>query len=67
MIDLSVLVYNKVSFGSMIKIFNLDNDKEFFYMIVGSVESDLVKGLIFFGLLIVKSLIGKSKGDVVSI
>lgn len=51
----------------MIKIFNLDNDKEFFYMIVGSVESDLVKGLIFFGLLIVKSLIGKSKGDVVSI
>ncbi|GHP52851.1 transcription elongation factor GreA [Helicobacter pylori] len=66
-IDPSVLVHNKVSFGSTIKILNLDNDKEFSYTIVGSVESDPAKGLISFGSPIAKSLIGKSKGDAVSI
>ncbi len=66
-IDTSVLAHNKVSFGSTIKILNLDNDKEFSYTIVGSVESDPAKGLISFGSPIAKSLIGKSKGDVVSI
>ncbi|WP_033760700.1 transcription elongation factor GreA [Helicobacter pylori] len=66
-IDPSVLTHNKVSFGSTIKILNLDNDKEFSYTIVGSVESDPAKGLISFGSPIAKSLIGKSKGDAVSI
>ncbi|GAA8656395.1 transcription elongation factor GreA [Helicobacter pylori] len=66
-IDPSVLAHNKVSFGSTIKILNLDNDKEFSYTIVGSVESDPAKGLISFGSPIAKSLIGKSKGDAVSI
>ncbi|GAA7886645.1 transcription elongation factor GreA [Helicobacter pylori] len=66
-IDPSVLSHNKVSFGSTIKILNLDNDKEFSYTIVGSVESDPAKGLISFGSPIAKSLIGKSKGDSVSI
>lgn len=66
-IDPSTLVHNKVSFGSTIKILNLDNDKEFSYTIVGSVESDPAKGLISFGSPIAKSLIGKSKGDAVSI
>ncbi|GAA9754806.1 transcription elongation factor GreA [Helicobacter pylori] len=66
-IDPSALAHNKVSFGSTIKILNLDNDKEFSYTIVGSVESDPAKGLISFGSPIAKSLIGKSKGDAVSI
>ncbi len=66
-IDPSALDHNKVSFGSTIKILNLDNDKEFSYTIVGSVESDPAKGLISFGSPIAKSLIGKSKGDAVSI
>lgn len=66
-IDPSALAHNKVSFGSTIKILNLDNDKEFSYTIVGSVESDPAKGLISFGSPIAKSLIGKSKGDSVSI
>ncbi|GAA9314964.1 transcription elongation factor GreA [Helicobacter pylori] len=66
-IDPSVLSHNKVSFGSTIKILNLDNDKEFSYTIVGSVESDPAKGLISFGSPIAKNLIGKSKGDAVSI
>ncbi|CAJ99983.1 transcription elongation factor GreA [Helicobacter acinonychis] len=66
-IDPGALMHNKVSFGSTIKILNLDNDKEFSYTIVGSVESDPAKGLISFGSPIAKSLIGKSKGDVASI
>ncbi|GAA9251715.1 transcription elongation factor GreA [Helicobacter pylori] len=66
-IDPSALAHSKVSFGSTIKILNLDNDKEFSYTIVGSVESDPAKGLISFGSPIAKSLIGKSKGDAVSI
>ncbi|GAA8581815.1 transcription elongation factor GreA [Helicobacter pylori] len=66
-IDPSALAHNKVSFGSTIKILNLDNDKEFSYTIVGSVESDPARGLISFGSPIAKSLIGKSKGDAVSI
>ncbi|MUU67379.1 transcription elongation factor GreA [Helicobacter pylori] len=66
-IDPNALAHNKVSFGSTIKILNLDNDKEFSYTIVGSVESDPAKGLISFGSPIAKSLIGKSKGDSVSI
>ncbi len=66
-IDPSVLPHDKVSFGSTIKILNLDNDKEFSYTIVGSVESNPAKGLISFGSPIAKSLIGKSKGDAVSI
>lgn len=66
-IDPNALAHNKVSFGSTIKILNLDNDKEFSYTIVGSVESDPAKGLISFGSPIAKSLIGKSKGDAVSI
>ncbi len=66
-IDPSVLTHHKVSFGSTIKILNLDNDKEFSYTIVGSVESNPAKGLISFGSPIAKSLIGKSKGDAVSI
>ncbi|WP_104747957.1 transcription elongation factor GreA [Helicobacter cetorum] len=66
-IDPSTLAHNKVSFGSTVKILNLDNDKEFSYTIVGSVESNPTKGLISFGSPIAKSLIGKSKGDEVTI
>ncbi|AFI05390.1 transcription elongation factor GreA [Helicobacter cetorum] len=66
-IDPGTLTHHKVSFGSTVKILNLDNDKEFSYTIVGSVESNPAKGLISFGSPIAKSLIGKSKGDEVSI
>lgn len=66
-IDPSSLEHQKVSFGSTVKILNLDNDKTFSYTIVGSIESDPSKGLISFGSPIAKSLIGKSVGDEVSI
>ncbi|PAF49825.1 transcription elongation factor GreA [Helicobacter sp. 12S02232-10] len=66
-IDPATLAHHKVSFGSTVKILNLDNNKEFSYTIVGSVESDPTRGLISFGSPIAKSLIGKEKGDEVSI
>lgn len=66
-IDPSVLNHQKVSFGSTVKILNLENDKEFIYTIVGSIESNPAKGLISFGSPIAKSLIGKQIGDEVSI
>lgn len=66
-IDPSKLPHDKVSFGSTVKILNLDNDKEFTYSIVGSIESDPSIGLISFGSPIAKSLIGKTPGDEVVI
>lgn len=66
-IDPASLEHQKVSFGSTVKILNLDNDKTFSYTIVGSIESDPSRGLISFGSPIAKSLIGKSVGDEVSI
>ncbi len=66
-IDPATLSHQKVSFGSTVKILNLDNDKEFSYTIVGSVESDPARGLISFGSPIAKSLMGKSKGDEVTV
>lgn len=66
-IDPSTLSHDKVSFGSSVKILNLDTDKEFVYTLVGSMESNPSKGLISVSSPIAKSLIGKSQGDEITI
>ncbi|WP_120944591.1 MULTISPECIES: transcription elongation factor GreA [Helicobacter] len=66
-IDPSTLSHQKVSFGSTVKILNLDTDKEMSYTIVGSMESDPVRGLISCSSPIAKSLMGHQKGDEVSV
>lgn len=66
-IDPATLEHKNVSFGSTIKILNLDNDKSFTYTIVGMFESDPSRGLISINSPIAKSLLGKSVGDEVSI
>ncbi|GAA7266461.1 transcription elongation factor GreA [Helicobacter pylori] len=66
-IDPSELSHHKVSFGSTVKILNLDTDKEITYTIVGGIESDPARGLISFGSPIARSLLGKVEGDEVSI
>ncbi|MCE3036409.1 transcription elongation factor GreA [Helicobacter anatolicus] len=66
-IDPSTLSHDKVSFGSSVKILNLDTEKTFCYTIVGVVESDPSRGLISIASPIAKNLIGKSVGDEVSI
>lgn len=66
-IDPSQLNHDKVSFGSTVRILNLDTDKETTYTIVGGIESDPSRGLISFGSPIARSLLGKTQGDEVSI
>lgn len=66
-IDPSELPHDKVSFGSTVKIINLDDDKESSYTIVGGIESNPSKGLISFGSPIARSLLGKAEGDEVTI
>lgn len=66
-IDPSKLSHDKVSFGSSVKILNLDSDKEFLYTLVGSMESNPSKGLISVSSPIARALMGKAVGDEVSI
>lgn len=66
-IDPSTLEHKKVSFGSTVKILNIDTDKELTYTIVGALESNPQKGLISSSSPIAKSLIGKEVGEEVTI
>lgn len=66
-IDPSSLMHDKVSFGSSVKILNLNTDREFVYTLVGSMESNPSKGLISVSSPIARALMGKTSGDEVSI
>ena len=57
----------KVIFGSTVKVLDLENDKKISYRLVGQDEADLKKNLIFFKSPIGKALIGKDKGEMVSV
>lgn len=66
-IDPSSYAHNSVSFGSTVVLKDLESDKDYEYTIVGSYESNPEKGYISFHSPIAKSIIGKNKGDEVSI
>ena len=57
----------KVIFGSTIKVQDLESNKEISYKLVGQDEADISKNLIFYKSPIGKALIGKNKGDLVSV
>ena len=57
----------KVIFGSTVKVQDLGSNKQITYKIVGQDEADISKNLIFFKSPIGKALIGKNKGDIVSV
>ena len=57
----------KVIFGSTIKVQNLDTKKTIFYKLVGQDEANIKENLIFFKSPIGKALIGKNKGDLVTV
>ncbi|MDE6886251.1 MAG: transcription elongation factor GreA [Helicobacteraceae bacterium] len=59
--------HKSVSFGSTIYLLDLESEKKFKYTIVGSYESNPDKGYISFHSPIARSVLGKSKGDEVSI
>ena len=67
-IDVTKIENNgKVIFGSTIKVQDLNSDKEISYRLVGQDEADISKNLIFYKSPIGKALIGKNKGDIVSV
>ena len=67
-IDVTKIENNgKVIFGSTVKVEDLETNKEISYRLVGQDEADIKKNLIFFKSPIGKSLIGKSKGEMVSV
>ena len=57
----------KVIFGSTIKLKDLEADKEITYKLVGQDEADIKKNLIFFKSPIGKALIGKDKGEMITV
>jgi transcription elongation factor GreA len=65
-IDPSILPHKKVSFGSTVKLINLDTDEKIIYTIVGSIESNPKNGLISFYSPLAKELLGKEEEDEVS-
>tara|TARA_B110000967_G_C18806695_1_gene521389 strand:+ start:742 stop:1218 length:477 start_codon:yes stop_codon:yes gene_type:complete len=58
---------NKVIFGSTVAVKDFKNKNKIEYKIVGQDEADISKNLIFFKSPIGKALIGKDKGDLVSV
>lgn len=65
-IDPSTLPHTKISFGSTMKLVNVETDEEFEYSVVGGVESNLEKGYISFNSPLAKQLLGKEEGDEVT-
>ena len=57
----------KVIFGSTVKVQDLESNKQITYKLVGQDEADILKNLIFFKSPIGKALIGKNKGNIVSV
>ena len=67
-IDVTKIENNgKVIFGSSVKLQDLETNKQITYKLVGQDEADIKKNLVFFKSPIGKSLIGKNKGDMVSV
>jgi len=67
-IDVTKIENNgKVIFGSSVKLQDLENDKKINYKLVGQDEADIKKNLIFFKSPIGKALIGKDKGEMVTV
>ncbi|WP_273211817.1 transcription elongation factor GreA [Helicobacter rodentium] len=66
-IDPASLTHNKVSFGSTIKLEDLESEEQFTYTIVGATESNPEKGLISYNSPLAKQLLGKFVGDEVGV
>ena len=67
-IDVTKIENNgKVIFGATVNVLDLDLNKKITYKLVGQDEADIKKNLIFFKSPIGKALIGKDKGDMLSV
>jgi len=66
-IDISKICVDKIVFGAVVKLYDLNEDCEMTYQIVGDTESDIKNGKISISSPIAKALIGKCIGDEVVI
>ena len=67
-IDVTKIENNgKVIFGSTVKVQDLETNKKISYRLVGQDEADIKKNLIFFKSPIGKALVGKNKGEMISV
>ena len=67
-IDVTKIENNgKVIFGSTVKLQDLETEKQINYKLVGQDEADIKKNLIFFKSPIGKAMIGKNKGEMVTV
>lgn len=66
-VDPSTLTHDKVSFGSSIKLEDLESGEELSYTIVGGLESNPNLGLISINSPLAKQLLGKKVGDEVQV
>jgi len=67
-IDVTKIENNgKVIFGSTVKVQDLETNKKISYRLVGQDEADIAKNLIFFKSPIGKALVGKNKGEMISV
>ena len=57
----------RVVFGSTVKVYDINNDKEIIYKIVGNLESDPENGVISIETPIAKGLVGKYVDDEINI
>jgi transcription elongation factor GreA len=62
-IDPSIHDHTKVSFGSTVKLINIDTDEEEVYTLCGVLESEPEHGLISIHSPLAKALLGKEVGD----
>lgn len=66
-VDTSQLQTDKIVFGAIVQIKDLDNDEEKKYQIVGVDEADVKVGKVSIESPIARQLLGKKEGDVVTI
>ncbi len=66
-IDPATLQGDKIVFGAIVKLSDVDSGEEVRYQIVGAFESDVKQGKISVDSPIAKSLIGKEEGDMVKV
>ncbi len=66
-VDPATVPKDRVNFGCTVVLYDIDNDEEIEYMIVGEDESDPSKGKISINSPIAKALLGKEEGDEVEV
>ena len=66
-VDPKKITTDKVVFSAQVKLYDLNDEKEITYSIVGDDEADIKSGMISVNSPIARSLIGKKEGDIASV